>query len=117
MSEIITQIHDEVIEEFRELCRFCKEGVEAHANGVCLFEPTLFTPMSLSEWMEWRKAYWLALPRQRLEAQPKGTLLKLDGPTYVKQEEGLLWVPPPPPIPEVRWSTFEMLCEPVDLDP
>ena len=122
-GETVTQIHDEIIEEFSEICRFCKEGVEAHAAGVCLFDATLFTPMTPAEWVEWRRQVHLSdagfdylraqirqqgFAKQVAAAQPVGTVLKLNGPTYVKQENGPLWIPPPPPPAEDLWSFYEM---------
>lgn len=120
----MTQIHDEIIEQFSEVCRFCKEGVEAHAEGVCLFDATLFTPMTPAEWVEWRRQVHLNsigtdYLRQQLkpfaekvvEAQPKptGAVLKMHGPDYTKKADSLLWIPPEPPSgndPEL-WKFFE----------
>lgn len=120
----VTRIHDSVIEEYVEICRFCKEGAEAHAEGVCLFDATLFTPMPPAEWVEWRRQVHLNnigtdYLRQQLkpfaervveaESKPTGTVLKMHGPTYTRPDDSLLWIPPEPPSgndPEL-WKFFE----------
>lgn len=117
-----TRIHDEIIEQYSEICRFCKEGSEAHAEGVCLFDATLFTPMTPVEWVEWRRQEHLKdagfdYLREQLKpfaekvvaAEPKGSVLKMHGPTYTRPDDGLLWIPPEPPSgndPEL-WKFFE----------
>lgn len=120
-GETVTQIHDEIIEEFSEVCRFCKEGVEVHAEGVCLFDATLFTPMSPSEWVEWRRQVHLSdvgfdylraqlrqqgFAKQIADAEPKGAVLKMHGPDYIK-ERGLFVPKPLPPPDDSLWQFFE----------
>jgi hypothetical protein len=127
----VTQIHDELIEEFSEVCRFCKEGAEKHAEGVCLFDATLFTPMTPAEWVEWRRQELLSdagfdylrdqirqqgFARQVAAAQPQGSLLKMNGPEYIKQHG--LFVPPPP-VMELDWQYqfYETPSVAVDVTP
>lgn len=61
MSQHQTRVHDEVIEEFVPTCRHCKKTEDEHAQDKCLFEATAWDPMSLSEWVEWRKKLWAEL--------------------------------------------------------
>lgn len=130
MTQPFTQVHDEIIETYVPTCRFCKKTADEHADGVCLFDATLFTPMSPEEWTQWRRQVWLEVAktgaqfireelkqsgfaREILGAKPKGTPLKMHGPTYTRPADSLIWVPPPPPEDYEKelavWQSYEMV--------
>lgn len=52
--KIVWQGHDEsVIEVPKHACRHCKQEESAHQERKCLFEPTLFEPMTPEEHARW----------------------------------------------------------------